>query len=380
MFLRVADLLFYYYVRHTDTNESCIILKHKIQQVGSIAIKIFQWMYQIQYHKYEDQDRPLIFEYIRDFQHSVRTVTLTDDDINDLRTKCPFLTHIDRESVACGTIGHIHRGFDRHQKPYILKLRHSCILEEMVFLQRFRFLLSPCLMDFLSSQIDFRIEAKNMDRMNLLYGDNPQSRIPIVHYSEEDVLVMDYIGSRHHPGQDDIFEVITLKLWMLDMTMFHGIMHGDIHNGNWGMGEGYLVIYDWGIIYTEQVLCDLVISFFDRDKNLLVKSLVLFFPRVDQDLLVDWIKAWEKDDYQLTKRVTRLLIRILRPCFNMTMKTLMFLNFINFFSILDQYSFVKETDLDEVRKFQLALLRSRDLLPNMQAHLEQKLFRRFVKG
>lgn len=374
MFLKVFDLLFYYYVRHTETPESCEILKNKISNTGSIAIKIFQWVYHIQYHKYNDNNRPLLFDYIRDFQFNVRSVILTDNEVNDLLEKCPFLIHIDRESMACGTIGHIHMGFDLYQKAYILKIRHSSILKELAFVRRFLFFMNPSLIEYLYSQTDFTIEAHNMNRLNAIYSVNTHIRIPSIHYSSEDVLVMDYVQSKHYPKQDDIFEVITLKLWMLDMIMFHGIMHGDIHNGNWGIGEGFIVLYDWGIIYTDTVLKNLVVSFFDRDKDLLLTSLLLFFPLAHQTLLIEWLQEWEKDDYQFTKRVTQLLIHILRPSFQMTMKTLMFLNFINFFSIMDQYSFLKETDLIEIRKFQLALLRSKNMLPNMQTYLENKLF------
>ena len=373
MFFKILDLLFYYYVRHSDTHESCVILKEKIQNTGSIAIKIFQWVYHIQYHKYKDDNRPLIYDHIRDFQYNVRTITLTTDEINDLLTRCPFLTHIDPDSVACGTIGHIHRGTGPQQNTYMIKIRHSFIIEELVFFKRFLFFINPSLTDYLYSQIDFRIEAENMNRVSSIYGDSACTRVPRVYHSSEDILVMENVVSRHYPGQDDIFEVISLKLWMLDMIMFHGIMHGDIHNGNWGMGEDYLVIYDWGIIYTDSVLRDLVVSFFDRDKNLLVTSIMLFFPLADRTSLDDWLLEWEKDEYQFTKRVTQLLIEILRPSFQMTIKTLMFLNFVNFFSIMDQFTFLKETDLTEVRKFQLALLRAKEILPDMQVYLENKL-------
>jgi predicted unusual protein kinase regulating ubiquinone biosynthesis (AarF/ABC1/UbiB family) len=185
---------------------------------------------------------------------------------------------------------------------------------------------------------------------------------------------MEDVESRHHPTEEDIFEVVTFKLWVLDMILFHGIMHGDIHYGNWGIGREFLVIYDWGVVYEDPRLNDLVFSFVDRNEEMLMSSLLGFFPAIDLLRMMDWLYEWEQDDYQLTQRMTGLLINIVHPHFRMTQETLMFLNFINFFSMMDQYAFLKETDLMEVRKFQLALLRSKEVLPDMQNYLEQKIF------
>lgn len=375
MLFRILDLLFFYFFLHVDTIESSNKLKDKIQKAGSVVIKISQWYCNIQYYKYDDDHRPLILDYIKEFQYNIRSVRLSKNEISEVTHKYPCLISIDATSMACGTIGHIHKAYDIDGNTYIVKIRHSSIVKELNFFKKFSYLFDSSLIDYLYAQVDFRIEANNMNLLYGLYGNERAVRIPKIYYYDETILIMEFISSKHNPLQDDIFHVITIKLWIIDMIVYHGMMHGDIHNGNWGIGDDdYVVMYDWGVIYREKKLVDLVFSFFDRDQDLLKRTLIIFFPSMDDLKISDWIEEWKNNDFQLGKDVTKRLIEIIRPCFGMNKETLMFINFINFFSLLDQFTFIKETDLTEVRKFQLALLRSKNSLPNMQMYLENKLF------
>lgn len=105
-------------------------------------------------------------------------------------------------------------------------------------------------------ELDFRIEARNLDRFRTLHRDNQQVVFPEVfdHLSTEEVLCMEFLGGRNfahaiEEGEDvsevaDAYFKVAYKMLFVD-----GFFHGDLHPGNVLVMEGHrLGVLDCGMV------------------------------------------------------------------------------------------------------------------------------------
>jgi len=113
----------------------------------------------------------------------------------------------------------------------------------------------------LEEELDFRLEAENLSRFNECARDLGYSdiRAPVPHLglSTRRVLVMerffgvrvDDVESIRKRGVDAEAGLIRgLRAW-LQMVMFHGFFHGDVHAGNlWLLDDGDIGFLDFGIV------------------------------------------------------------------------------------------------------------------------------------
>ena len=105
-------------------------------------------------------------------------------------------------------------------------------------------------------ELDFRIEARNLERFRALHHDNQQVVFPEVfeHLSTEEVLCMEFLEGRNfahaiEEGEDvsevaDAYFKVAYKMLFID-----GFFHGDLHPGNVLVMEGHrLGVLDCGMV------------------------------------------------------------------------------------------------------------------------------------
>jgi hypothetical protein len=381
---------FYFFLQFSfrpNDAKSCEQLCNKISKMGVVALKVSQWYYNLRCFKYSDEDRPLYFQYLQQFlsQNDRHRRVLSEQEINSLSSRWQ-LSYLHAEPMAVGSIGQIHKARSMHdERPLILKLRHPQIEEELVQWERwvlpwmrvlvFHDVDLSALINYLRSQLDFSVEATNMRLVHEKYHSfSAHIKIPNVVGSESSMILMEDVPSRHIPDQNDFLPVSCFRLWIMDMILEHGILHGDLHFGNWGVGEDYVVIYDWGcVFYSENIKILTMALFHRRGPKEIQHALGRFFgPLADYEFM-EWYQLWENHHFRFTRVVTQSFIRLLQPHFKFDDNTLCFLSFLTFYSVVDQYTFVAEMDVDEMMRFQLAVLRSKKILPSMQFRLENFL-------
>lgn len=168
--------------------------------------------------------------------------------------------------IASGSIGQVYKAYDNITEQYVaIKVRHPGIFQFSMkqiacfkgFLMWISKMISIVDIDAFilsySHQIDMRREASNMSRFNDSYKDTPFVTFPIPIEYSEDVIVMTYLEGLH---KNDVMEnpylynKVALFLFTIvrSMSVEHGFLHCDLHQGNWAYDpkKESIIIYDTG--------------------------------------------------------------------------------------------------------------------------------------
>ena len=105
-------------------------------------------------------------------------------------------------------------------------------------------------------ELDFRIEARNLDRFRTTHRDNPQVTFPTVYdaLSTEEVLCMEFLEGRNfahaiEEGEDVAAVAETYFKVAYKMLFIDGFFHGDLHPGNVLVMDGHrLGVLDCGMV------------------------------------------------------------------------------------------------------------------------------------
>jgi len=183
-----------------------------------------------------------------------------------------------RVPVAAASLGQVHRAELDGEQVVVKVLRPD--VEELVALDldiSFRLLywlnilfpnhhvraLTNTVREFsvkVKEEMDFRIEAQNMDQFHKFFGSDPGVRAPnpVHRLTRRRVLVMEYVqgtkidrlDDRIASGQLDVDRMMErLTGLYLRMMMVDGFMHADPHPGNLLVQEdGTIVVLDWGMV------------------------------------------------------------------------------------------------------------------------------------
>jgi ubiquinone biosynthesis protein len=207
---------------------------------------------------------------------------------------------IDESPLASASIGQVHRARLSDDREAVIKVQRPDIkktievdLEIMLYLAT---LLERNVMEFsiyrpitiveefartLEKEIDYTIEAGNMERFSRQFADNPDVYIPKVYRESTTarVITMEYIDGIKVSDTDKLeaagldTEVITSR--GADLTLkqvFHnGFFHADPHPGNiFVLPDNVICLIDFGMIgtvdrQTREIFVDLVYSIVNRD-------------------------------------------------------------------------------------------------------------------
>jgi len=182
---------------------------------------------------------------------------------------------IDREPLAAGTIGQVHRATLANGNKVVVKIQRpeakELIAEDLALLKLFaesagarrvvqRFIDMPAVFAHLSAslnrELDFRQEATNAERMSGALGDFPYLAVPYIHtdYSTARLLVMQDVAGV--PPIDMPLGAVRKEVArqlvesFCKQILIDGFFHADPHPGNlmWQEHERRLYFLDLGMV------------------------------------------------------------------------------------------------------------------------------------
>jgi predicted unusual protein kinase regulating ubiquinone biosynthesis (AarF/ABC1/UbiB family) len=249
-YLQIIYLL--YLLKYYPEDEERI--KKTIQNIGIIFIKFCQWI-----SNFESLTQ---FRFLKEFQVNCHY-------LYPLTSKDPFLQHISNIQYYCsGSVGNIYTGF-YHNKKIIIKSRHSWIEQEYKDLRQCLFVFCYFLKQFknidvelkdfdiiIQSQFNFINEYKNIELFQQIYNkEKTILNIPTVYYATHELLIMEYIETKKNLNKYEKMEKdMLMKSWIFDQILTHNILHGDLHNGNWGYTDNGVVLFDYGFVFKNMEL------------------------------------------------------------------------------------------------------------------------------
>ncbi len=212
----------------------------------------------------QDRVDPIPFEQIEEL--------LREQLGNDFRARFETL---DEEPLASASIAQVHRASLATGEQVVLKIQRPGlkpkIVSDLNILKAIAGYLEDAFpeanaMDLrgtidgfaksLSQEVDFRIEARNMDRFRRNFAEEPRVRIPRVfeELSTSDVLCMEFVEGRKFSevlaaGEDpgpivELYFSASYKMLFID-----GFFHGDLHPGNvFIQDDGGLALIDCGMV------------------------------------------------------------------------------------------------------------------------------------
>jgi predicted unusual protein kinase regulating ubiquinone biosynthesis (AarF/ABC1/UbiB family) len=279
------------------------MIRFLIQSLGVVPIKISQLYSNLYFYQYSDSHRPLLLEELYTLQDSCRTHSdaFTKETLHSSPALSAMIQQWDPSPLASGSIAQIHRAklYDENAKEeqeVVIKVRHPGVkrdFEEWMRVVRLYMTLIDMIptwidppsvgdvfsvMVALENQLDLRVEGVNLRQYHAWYCSSSATgslrvRIPKVYAAEEDLLVLEYIPKMsstqfYNLSEKKQMELLTsLKLWMYDQVLVRNCIHGDLHDGNWGIvlsGEE-VVVYDFGMVYRDLSMGHLLMTLLQMD-------------------------------------------------------------------------------------------------------------------
>ncbi len=111
----------------------------------------------------------------------------------------------------------------------------------------------------LEEEIDYRLEAKNLQTFATLFRDDPRVKVPKVYeeYSTRRVLVMEFLeaddldtvsGPSYSQKERDLIGYNLVDIYLKQVFEF-GQLHADPHPGNYNFSkDGTIILYDFGCV------------------------------------------------------------------------------------------------------------------------------------
>ncbi|MEK4426807.1 ABC1 kinase family protein [Solibacillus sp. FSL K6-1523] len=264
-----------------DERELAIALRDTLEQCGGIFVKFGQVL-----STRKELLSPVFIEELEKLQQHVRPLSKEQvdeilkknlkDDVNQI------FSYFSEEPLASASIGQVHKAILRAtNEPVAVKLLRpdvkNIMNEDLGILMEFAswissksqwaeslgFLeLAKGFSVALSEEIDFTIEARNMEQMTtIVQNEKNDVKIPKVYhrYSNTNILVMEYIKGKSIAMAQDIYEAKhvdsrqfaqTLLFSFLEQALVSGIFHADPHPGNIYIEQdtGKLTMLDFGAV------------------------------------------------------------------------------------------------------------------------------------
>ncbi len=245
-----------------------------------------------------------------------------------------LFSSLDDEPIAAASIAQVHAATLKDGTPVVVKIQRPGLEEQVkddvramkmlaAILERIPYtaVASPkaVVEDFartLSEEMDFRLEADNMERMRRILQDEgvTDCRVPCVYLDlvSRRVLTMERIdGIRFHDvgamKQAGIDTARLLRIGVqsvIEGVIIHGFFHGDLHAGNIVvLPDGTFVLFDFGIVgrLTESVrtrLSQYLIAVTTNNYQGMVRALRSFGDAVPKDVDLDVLAAEVQKMYE----------------------------------------------------------------------------------
>jgi predicted unusual protein kinase regulating ubiquinone biosynthesis (AarF/ABC1/UbiB family) len=263
----------------------------KFGQIVASSSGMFPDRYVKEFQKCLDRVRPFPFEQVEQ---------IIREELGDEKSK--ELVEIDGKPLASASIAQVHTAELADGTKVVVKVQRPGIQQRIAAdmrimrtmavivtkLTRDAELANPVgvIEDFaetLTEELDFRLEAKNLDRFNEIMGElgHKEIRAPVPHwnYTTGRVLVMErFFGNRvdeveaiHERGVDAEEALVRgLRAWF-QCVVFYGFFHGDVHAGNLMLLDNDdLGFLDFGIV-----------GRFDDEQRRLVTDYIIAFSTGD---------------------------------------------------------------------------------------------------
>ncbi|HVK87344.1 MAG TPA: AarF/UbiB family protein [Kofleriaceae bacterium] len=290
----------------------------KFGQIIASSAGMFPDAYVKEFQKVLDRVKPFPFEDVK------RTL---DEELGS--EKAAHLIDIEPKQLASASIAQVHTAKLRDGTPVVIKVQRPGIIGRcMADMKVMRFLAKivaklkknaelanpvGVVDDFtktLTEELDFRMEAANLDRFNEIMRElgHKHIRSPVPHheYTTRKVLVMerfsglrvdrfDEIKARGIDGETKLVD--GLRAWF-QCVVFYGFFHGDVHAGNLMLLDDETIGFlDFGIV-----------GRFDDKERYLVTDYMIAFASGNYKRLAEIIieMAGAPDDLQLEAFVTDL--------------------------------------------------------------------------
>jgi ubiquinone biosynthesis protein len=343
------------------------LLKTKIQNLGIVFIKLAQW-YSTFGSLYESK-QPELMKILSSFQNQVEY----DSQVPHFADNEYITSNVNLDSIsylASGSIGNVYRGQLNNGSPVVIKLQHPHVKQDFqVWCQligAFYLCIKPFLhceateiLEILKSQFDFKIEGANMKKFAQLYVDDSKVlKIPHLYYSNQTVLVAEYIASFNNNEElplsftEKVEKLCILKCWLMDQIVIKKCIHGDLHNGNWGitLDQQSIVFYDFGYIYELPNLSkDFVVSLLNKNTcSVSEKILELFsIPKSVQNLesiqeLMNSYQSGKKFSLEFITKLLEILYKEKLVVFNK--KVAFLLNIVICLNHIHQIDFLQDAE------------------------------------
>lgn len=160
---------------------------------------------------------------------------------------------VDQVPIATASISQVHRGVYKG-KQVAIKVKkpdiHRELASDIDTLKKYIKMFPSCeraLIDFegaIEKELDFENEILNIQNFSTIYEFSNTVEVPRV-YTEacsSNVIVMNFLEkTKNVPNAESLINIF------VDQLLYEGVIHGDLHSGNIGVGkDGKIILYDFG--------------------------------------------------------------------------------------------------------------------------------------
>ena len=264
-----------------DERELAKALRDTLEQCGGVFIKFGQVL-----STRKELLSPIFIEELEKLQQQVKP--LSEEQVTQLvhenfgQDATHIFSYFNKTPLASASIGQVHKAVLKEtNEPVVVKLLRpevkNIMHEDLAILMEFAswissksqwaenlgfYDLAKGFSLALSEEIDFNIEARNMEQMAIIVQKGEiDVKVPKVyaHYSNENALVMEFIEGQSVMTAQTLFEqqhverhefAQTLLNAFLQQALVSGIFHADPHPGNIYVEEksGRVVMLDYGAV------------------------------------------------------------------------------------------------------------------------------------
>lgn len=269
--------IFINYIIIDKNNEyDCEKFYNNFLKLGTIPVKLCQWIVNYSYHLSNNKKSLLFTTFYKKIMNNCQyhDINYTHDIFKKYNIQVT-----DLKVINSGSVGQIYKGL-WNDKIVAIKVLHPEInytTDYWIFVLRIIFFILKItnilkklnlewqsIKTYFTSQFDFRMEGKNLEIFYDYYFNNNYIIIPKPYFYEKDLLIMDYIESYNLDKIEESYSNYTLykiynfmSIILDDMFDNSSYLHGDFHNGNYGIiidnNSFKVVLYDFGLIVPNSV-------------------------------------------------------------------------------------------------------------------------------